>query len=175
MVVFVLAIQWFILPILQPNTCCFPIQKRPVFSHFGRFFPIWEIWLDLFRNSKVTGCIPKWAIRSLQLVQLSISLCMVVEYKSRDRRVAGLRLTRVTTLCSLVLIYLRKTGKSPVMAEKFIDWDAKLQHKQTNSGLYTVHLIWVSIQDFGSYNIGEQQRLRWARATASYAAIKISW
>ena len=28
----------FILPILQPNTGCFPIQKRPVFSQFWRFF-----------------------------------------------------------------------------------------------------------------------------------------
>ena len=29
----------FILPILQPNTGCFPIQKRPVISQFWRFFP----------------------------------------------------------------------------------------------------------------------------------------
>ena len=29
----------FILPILQPNTGCFPIQKRPVFSNFCYIFP----------------------------------------------------------------------------------------------------------------------------------------
>ena len=35
----------FILPILQQNTGCFPIQKRPVFLNFGDFFSYLRILL----------------------------------------------------------------------------------------------------------------------------------
>ena len=42
----------FILPILQPNTGCFPIQNRPVFSQFWRFFPNLRILLGFILKFK---------------------------------------------------------------------------------------------------------------------------
>ena len=38
----------FILPILQPNTGCFPIQKRPVFSQIWRFFSQPEDFIGIY-------------------------------------------------------------------------------------------------------------------------------
>ena len=59
----------FILPILQPNTGCFPIQKKPVrIFQFWRFFSQPEDLLGFFPNSKSKGCIPKKAIKSLECV-----------------------------------------------------------------------------------------------------------
>ena len=45
-----------ILPILQPNTGCFPIQKRPVFSHF---FPNLRILLGFIPKFKRHRLYPK--------------------------------------------------------------------------------------------------------------------
>ena len=63
----------FILPILQPNTGCFPIKKRPVFSQFLIFVSQSEDFIrDLFPNLKGTDCIQKKAIKSLYINRLML-------------------------------------------------------------------------------------------------------
>ena len=42
----------FIMPILQPNTGCFPIQKRPVFSKFWRFFSQPEDFIGIYSKTQ---------------------------------------------------------------------------------------------------------------------------
>ena len=48
-----------ILPILQRNTGCFPIQNRPVFSQFWRFFPNLKILLGFIIKFKRHRLYPK--------------------------------------------------------------------------------------------------------------------
>ena len=45
---FIWAVSDFILPILQLNTGCFPIQKRPEFSQFWRFFSQPEDFIRIY-------------------------------------------------------------------------------------------------------------------------------
>ena len=49
----------FILPILQPNTGCFPIQKSLYFSNFGDFYQPEDFFWIYSQILKAQACIPK--------------------------------------------------------------------------------------------------------------------
>ena len=49
----------FILPILQRNTSYFPIQKRPVFSQFWRFFSQFEDFIGIYSQIQKAHAVSK--------------------------------------------------------------------------------------------------------------------